>query len=103
METPALIPRPERTLTIGPTDPPGSATRIADPAFDGGSDSRLSALIRHTDLVTCHTKSVTADDIDALKAVGISEDDIVRLSELIAFVNFQARVATGLRLLSAVS
>lgn len=78
-------------------------TAIADPAFDGGSDARLAALIRHTDLVTRDTKSVAAGDIDALKNAGISEDDIVRLSELAAFVNYQARVARGLRLMAGLS
>ncbi len=75
-------------------------TRIADPDFNGGSDVRLSALIRHTDLVTKDTKSVTAEDIAALKNAGVSENDIVRLSELIAFVNYQTRVVTGLRLMA---
>ena len=48
-------------------------------------------------------KSIAAADISALKDAGISEDDIVRLSELTAFVNYQARVSRGLRLLAGLS
>ena len=45
-------------------------------------------------------KDATASDIAALKNAGIPEDDIVRLSELIAFVNYQVRVLAGLRLMA---
>ena len=41
--------------------------------------------------------------IAALAAAGISEDDIVRLSQLIAFVNYQVRLVTGLRLMEDLS
>ncbi len=77
--------------------------RTADSAFDGGADAWLSAIVRHTDLVTTDTKSVVADDIAALKAAQVSEDDIVRLSELTAFVSYQARVAVGLKLMGDLS
>ena len=72
---------------------------ITDPNFDGGADRRVAALLRHTDLATCDTKSVVAADITCLSNAGISEDDIVRLSQLVAFVNYQARVTRGLRLM----
>ena len=72
---------------------------IADPNFDGGDNARLKAIIRHTGLVTCSPKDAAAGDIAALKAAGIGEEDNVRLSELIAFVNYQVRLAAGLRLM----
>lgn len=77
--------------------------RAANPAFDGGEANWLSAIVRHTDLVTRDAKAVVADDIAALMAAGVSEDDIVRLSELIAFVSYQARLAVGLRLMGGLS
>lgn len=73
----------------------------AAPAADAGT--RLRAIIRHVDLVTLTPKDATKADIAALKAAGLSEPDIVRLAELIAFVNYQARVIAGLRLLGAVA
>ena len=76
---------------------------IADPSFDGADNARLKAVIRHTDLVTRSPKDAAAGDIAALKAAGIPEEDIVRLSELIAFVNYQVRVVAGLRLMVAAS
>ena len=79
---------------------PGDAL-IADPSFDGGYNARLKVVIRHTDLVTRSPKDAVAGDISALMAAGISEEDIVRLSQLIAFVNYQVRVVAGLRLMAA--
>ncbi len=76
---------------------------IADPSFDGADHARLKAIIRHTDLVTRSPKDAVAGDITALKAAGIPVEDIVRLSELIAFVNYQVRVAAGLRIMAAAS
>ena len=73
---------------------------IADPNFYGGDDTRLKAIIMHTDLITRHPKDATAGDITALKAAGVMESDIVCLSELIAFTNYQARLTAGLRLLT---
>ena len=49
--------------------------------------------------MTGDTKSVVASDIDALKSAGVSEDDIVRLSELVAYVSYQIRLTIGLRLM----
>jgi uncharacterized protein YciW len=72
-------------------------TEGAAPAVD--NDTRLRAIIRHVDLVTLAPRDATKADIAALKAAGLSEPDIVRLAELIAFVNYQARVIAGLRLL----
>lgn len=73
--------------------------QIADPAFDGGGDVWLRAILRHTDLVTTDTKAVIGGDIPALTDAGVSEDDIVRLSELVAFLSYQIRLTVGLRLI----
>ena len=72
---------------------------MADPAFIGGDDNRAKAILRHTDLVTVDPKRAVQGDIAALKSAGIAEPDIVRLSELIAFVSYQVRVVKGLRLM----
>jgi len=76
---------------------------ITDTSFYGDDNDRLKAVIRHTDLVTRNPKEATADDISALEAAGIPVEDIVRLSELIAFVSYQVRVVAGLRLMAAAS
>ena len=80
-----------------------SNREIADTGFDGGSDIRLRAIIRHTDLVAVNPKEAVSGDVSALQNVGIADADIVRLSELIAFVSYQIRVVAGLRMMVEVS
>lgn len=82
---------------------PDSALRIADPAFDGGDDTRLKAVIHYADLVAVDPKKAVAQDIEKLTKAGVPDDDIVRLSELIAFVSYQIRLVAGLRLMAAVA
>jgi uncharacterized protein YciW len=65
-------------------------------------DPLHDAMARHADLLTLSPRESTRQDIAALKAAGVSEADIVRLSELGAFVNYQLRVLAGLRLLKEV-
>jgi len=64
-----------------------------------GEDQGLSAVLAFVDKVANKTKDVSADDISDLQANGISDADIVRLSELVAFLAFQSRVIAGLRLM----
>ena len=71
---------------------------VVDPAISP-APQRLAAIVRHIDLLTRAPRTASRADIEALKTAGIAEADIVRLSELAAFVNYQARVIAGLRLL----
>jgi len=76
-------------------------TDVAALAHPGGvsGDPRQDAMACHADLLTVSPRNATRDDIAALKAAGVGEPDIVRLSELAAFVNYQLRVIAGLMLL----
>ena len=70
---------------------------------DGSCGHQLQdAMARHADLLTLAPRDATRNDIEALKAAGLGEADIVRLSELAAFVNYQLRVIAGLKLLKQV-
>ena len=70
---------------------------------DGTSGDPLKdAMARHADLLTLAPRKATRLDIEGLKAAGVSEADIVRLSELAAFVNYQLRVVAGLKLLNEI-
>lgn len=71
---------------------------VEDGAGAAGLSPREVAILRHTDLVTTAPGAATAAQIDALKAAGLTPRDIVTISQLIAFVSFQARVLVGLRL-----
>ncbi|RWA62528.1 hypothetical protein [Mesorhizobium sp.] len=59
----------------------------------------LATIARHVDLITLTPKKAEVSHIVLLAQAGLNNPQIVALSELIAFVNFQARVATGLRLM----
>lgn len=77
------------------------AVALAQPGGTCG-DPRSDAAARHVDLLTLAPRNATRRDIEVLKSAGLEEADIVRLSELAAFVNYQLRVVAGLRLLKAV-
>ena len=87
------------TTLLEQTDNAADAALIVDLSFSGGDDQRLLALIRHTDIVTRSPKDATGADIEKLRQAGVNDADIVRLSELLAFVSYQIRVAAGLRLM----
>lgn len=72
--------------------------RASDLGF-AGSDERTRALIRHADLLAANPKNASGSDIEALVRAGVSEPDIVRLSELVAFLSYEIRVVAGLRLM----
>ncbi len=76
-------------------------TDLAHPDGVAG-DPRADAMARHADLLTLAPRKATRKDIEALKAAGVAEADIVRLSELAAFVNYQLRVVAGLKLLKEI-
>lgn len=78
-----------------------SAATIA--AFEQGPDgagltAREVALLRHADILANTPGEASPAAIAALKAAGFGPRDIVTLSQLIAFVSFQARLIVGLRL-----
>ena len=76
--------------------------QIIDTNYRGGGNRRLEAVLEHVDLVTTSPKDASAADIRALENRGISTEDIVRLSQLIAFVNYEIRVVKGIRLMEDV-
>ena len=71
----------------------------ADPAFDGGSDARATAILRHVDLLTVRPRDATRGDVQVLVAAGLDEADIVRLAELVSFMAYLLRLVAGLRAL----
>lgn len=70
-------------------------------AGEAAPDPRVAAIVRHVDLVSRSPRDATRADIAALTGAGVSEPDVVRLSELVAFVGYQARAVAGLRLMGA--
>ena len=66
------------------------------------TEEPLATIVRHVDMVTNHPIQATEQHIRLLEQAGLNNPQIVALSELIAFVNFQTRVAAGLRLLRSI-
>ena len=77
-----------------------AADILADPDAAAPQDRRLAAMVRHVDILTRQPQAASRDDIAALRAAGLDDPDIVRLTQLAAFVNFQLRLVAGLRLLA---
>lgn len=74
----------------------GDRANLADP---GASDADLNGVLAFVDKVANQTRNIGADDIEGLQAGGVSDADIVRLCELVAFLAYQTRVIAGLRLM----
>lgn len=64
-------------------------------------DAAIDALIAYTDKITRTPHAAGAADMDALRRAGWDDGDIVRLAGLVAFVNYQLRVAAVLRAMGA--
>ncbi|GAA3650319.1 CMD domain protein [Microbacterium marinilacus] len=75
---------------------PGAAWAAAEP----GLGARLVAALTHAHLLVFRPRESSATAIQALVDAGWSADDIVRLSQLVAFLTFQLRLAWGLRVLA---
>jgi CMD domain protein len=61
---------------------------------------RLTSALEHAHLLVFRPREADGDAIQALLDGGWSTDGIVTLSQLVAFLSFQQRVVSGLRVLS---
>lgn len=61
----------------------------------------LIAALRHTHLLVLHPRDARSSHAAALEAAGWGPDEIVTISQLVAFLAFQLRVVDGLRVLQA--
>lgn len=76
----------------------GNAAAIA--AAEGQGDAagpRLAALLRHAELVANRPAACGQAEIDGLRALGLSPQEVVALTQLVAFVPYQVRLLAGLR------
>ena len=82
-----------REDTAGPSYRVGAATRRA-------LGPRLAAAFEHVHMLVFHPRDAAPPALQALLDAGWSTTDIVTLSQIVAFLSFQIRVVTGLRLLA---
>jgi uncharacterized peroxidase-related enzyme len=70
----------------------------ARPDRPATGDARLDALLGYAVKLTLAPGSIVETDLDALRAVGLSDLDILDLNNLAAYYNYINRVANGLGL-----
>jgi len=59
-------------------------------------EPRLSNIVRHAEKLTSAPSAMTESDLGELRAVGLSDKDILDLSLVVAYFNFVNRIALGL-------
>lgn len=77
-------------------------TRLAGTAGtepDSSGDAVLAAALLHAARLTTAPATATRAHLDVLLAAGLSERDIVTVSQLVGFVNYQVRLLAGLALI----
>ncbi|MEK7425664.1 MAG: peroxidase-related enzyme [Actinomycetota bacterium] len=81
---------------LGVSDDDRSAIERGD--YDG-FDAADAAILRYARRLTTAPGSVTHDDVEALRAAGLDDLDILHVNNQIAHLNYTNRVANGLGLL----
>jgi uncharacterized peroxidase-related enzyme len=69
-----------------------------DPRSERSGTPRLDAIIQYAVKLTLTPGAVTAEDIDALRAHGLQDIDILDLNNMVAYYCYTNRVANGLGL-----
>jgi len=80
-------------------DTPGPSYHVG-PEARRTLGARLAAAFDHAHLLVFHPRDAVPARLQALLDAGWSTTDIVTLSQIIAFLSFQIRVAAGLRVLA---
>ncbi|RKU04100.1 hypothetical protein C7H84_07630 [Burkholderia sp. Nafp2/4-1b] len=89
-----------RTRLIDAGGTPDDIARADADSFDA-LPGRLGALLVHARRLTLSPVDARPADLDALKAAGFTTPAIVALSQLVAFVAYQLRVAAAAQALQA--
>ena len=73
----------------------------ADAEVKNSLGEKLATALNHSHILVFHPRDSEPTHLEALKQAGWSNDEIVTLSQLVAFLSFQLRLALGLQALSA--
>lgn len=65
------------------------------------SAPRIKAILGRISLVNTDPDRTTSEDVQALQKAGLDETAIIAVSQLIAFIHYQARLLSGLNALGA--
>jgi CMD domain protein len=83
-------------------DTTGPVHRVADTRREA-LGPRLAAALEHVHMLVFHPRDADARSLQSLLDAGWTTTEIVTLSQLVAFLSFQIRVAAGLKVLAAKS
>jgi uncharacterized protein YciW len=72
------------------------ATDVSTP---WSGEPRMTAMMRHVDLIVTHPVDSSRADIEALTSAGLSPTAIVALSQVVAYVSYQLRLVAAFRAL----
>jgi uncharacterized peroxidase-related enzyme len=61
-----------------------------------GLDARQQALLAHAERLTRDPGGVTRQDIEALRAAGLGDADVLALTEVVGYYAYVNRIASGL-------
>jgi uncharacterized peroxidase-related enzyme len=61
-----------------------------------GLEERRTAMLAYAEKLTLRPASVTREDVDALRAVGFSDEDVLHICEVTAYYAYANRIADGL-------
>lgn len=99
-ETQGGVSRPERAALARQTalldGAPSLAAHFATLGLAAEGTERLPLLLPYAAKVASHAATVGQADIDALLAAGLSTQDVVAVTQLVAFVPYQVRLLAGL-------
>jgi uncharacterized protein YciW len=59
-------------------------------------EPRLSNIVRHAEKLTSAPSAMTESDLGELRAVGLTDKDILDLTLVVGYFNFVTRIASGL-------
>lgn len=91
-----------RLIASGPTPEIVTAAKSYS-QVSASVPARLRAALKHAELLSRHPIDATSDHLQLLADAGLATVEIVVLSQIIAFVSFQVRVITTLKLLGGTS
>lgn len=80
---------------LWPEERRASAAAVAEGGRDG-LDARETALVDYAEKLTDTPDAMQAGDVDALRAVGLEDDAILDLAQVVGYFNYVNRIVTGL-------
>ena len=72
------------------------ADRIEADFLTAGLDDKRVAMLSYAEKLTLTPSETTSADVDALRAVGFSDRDILDIAEVVAYYAYANRIADGL-------